>query len=283
MFYRMQIRWNIASMYRSTLKSLPIFEDSTPEQVALIIRNSRIINCDNGNFLFRHGDRITHFYVICRGAIQLFRQTPLGYEATSNILTAGDSINAEELVACQAEHAMSARAVEYCSLLEIPISWMRDNFNELGNIAAKLLAVLADRLGNAQIEIEHHSTMSAAHIVACYLQKLCVKYNFDPLGFTLPYSKQLIASRLRMERETLSRALRALKDHGVTVTGSYVSFENTRKTGNFVCQKCSVSSRCEAYRELHQAAQQKSAGGARSVPLASNLYAQGGNLTIPLR
>lgn len=248
-------------MIQSTLKALPIFADSTPEQVALIMRNSRIITCYSRKFLFSNGDRVTHFYVIFRGAMQLFRDTPHGYESTSKILTAGESINADEIAASQAEHAMNARAITDCSLLEIPISWMRENLNKLGNLASKLLAVLADRLDDAQVEMEHHSTMSAAQILACYLQKLCVQYDLDPRGFTLPYTKQLIASRLRMERETLSRALRTLKDHGITVTGSFVSIDDTRKTGDFVCQSCSASSRCEAYREPHQAAQTKSASG----------------------
>lgn len=181
----------------------------------------------------------------------MFRETPLGYELTSNILTAGESINADELAASQAEHAMNARAITDCSLLEIPISWMRENFNKLGNMAAKLLAVLADRLDDAQVEMEHHSTMSAAQILACYLQKLCVLYDYDPRGFVLPYTKQLIASRLRIERETLSRALPALKDYGITVTGSRVSFTDMHKTKNLVCEKCSVSKQCKAYRGLH--------------------------------
>lgn len=238
-------------MIQLTLQALPIFSDSNPEQFALIIRNSRIITCDNGKFLFRHGDRVTHFYVIFRGAMQLFRDTPLGYESTSNILTAGESINADELAACQTNHAINARAVTDCSLLEIPILWMRENFNILGNMASKLLTVLADRLDDAQVEMEHHATMSAAQILACYLQKLCVLYDYDPRGFVLPYTKQLIASRLRIERETLSRALPALKDYGITVTGSHVSFTDMHKTKNFVCEKCSVSKQCKAYRGLH--------------------------------
>ncbi len=239
-------------MIQSTLKALSIFADSKPEEVALIMRNSRIITCNRGKFLFRNGDRVTHFYIICRGAMQLFRDTPFGYELTSNILTAGESINAGELAACQAEHAMNARAVTDCSVLEIPILWMWENFNKLGNMAAKLLAVLADRLDNAQLEMEHHSTMSAAQILGCYLQKLCVLYNYDPLGFDLPYSKQLIASRVGIQRETLSRALLALKDHGITVSGARVSFTDMHKTKNLVCEKCSASNQCKAYRDLHQ-------------------------------
>jgi CRP/FNR family transcriptional regulator, dissimilatory nitrate respiration regulator len=247
--------------FQSTLKALPLFADNTFEENALILSNSRIISCHSGKLLFSHGDKVTHFYVICRGAMQIFRDTPDGYEATCNILISGDSVNADELVSCQAKHAMSARAVNDCSLLEIPISWMLENFNNMNNMAAKLLAGLAAQLSNAQVDIEHLSTMSAAQNAACYLQKLRVQYNFDPLEFELPYTKSLIASRLQMGRETFSRSLLALKDHGISVTGARVSFKDMHKTRRFVCDKCSVSNQCKAYQDLHQDREKISAHG----------------------
>ncbi len=238
-------------MFQFALKALSLFGDNTLEESALILSNSRIISCQSGKLLFRHDEKVTHFYVICRGAMQMFRETPHGYKATSNILISGDSINADELVSCRAEHAMNARAVNDCSLLEIPISWMRENFKDINKMAEKLLAGLAAQLSDARIDMEHLSTMSAAQNAACYLQKLCVQYNFDPLGFELPYTKSLIASRLQMGRETFSRLLPTLKDQGISVTGAHVSFKDMHKTRSFVCDKCSVSNQCKAYQELH--------------------------------
>jgi CRP/FNR family transcriptional regulator, dissimilatory nitrate respiration regulator len=235
-----------------TLRVLPLFSDLSPEDGALLVRNSRIISRKRGQFLFAHGDKVTHFYVICRGAIQVFRETPGGEEVTSNILIAGDSINAGEVIASRAEHAMNARAVDDCSLLEIPVAWMREHLNDFDPIAKKLLSSLVDKLHEAEVEAEHHTTMSAAQIGACYLQKLCVLYNFDPHGFELPYSKTLIASRLRIKKETFSRTLQTLRNHGITVTGAHVSIKDMRNTGNFVCGECSVAEECATHHVLHE-------------------------------
>lgn len=76
---------------------------------------------------------------------------------------------------------------------------------------------MAERAHIAEVEAEHQATMSAAQLVACFMQRLCVLYNFDPKGFDLPYSKTLIASRLGMELETFSRTLAKLKEHGIAV------------------------------------------------------------------
>ena len=235
-----------------TLRALPLFSDLSQDDGAVLVRNSRIISCNRGQFLFMHGDKITHFYVICRGAMQIFRETPGGQVVTNNILIAGDSINADEVVARQAEHAVNARAVDDCSLLEIPIFWMREHLKDFDHIAEKLLASLADRLHSAQIDAEHLTTMSAAQIVACYLQKLCVLYNFDPNGFELPYTKTLIASRLHIEKETFSRTLQTLRDQGITVDGAHVSIKDMRKADNFVCGECSVAEECATHRVLHE-------------------------------
>ena len=235
-----------------TLRALPLFSDLSQDDGAVLVRNSRIISCNRGQFLFMHGDKITHFYVICRGAMHIFRTTPGGQDVTNNILIAGDSINADEVVARQSIHTMNARAADDCSLLEIPISWMREHLKDFDHIAEKLLASIADRLHSAQVDVEHLTTMSAAQMVACYLQKLCVLYNFDPHGFELPYTKALIASRLHIEKETFSRTLQTLRDQGIMVDGAHVSIKDMRKADNFVCGECSVAEECGTHRALHE-------------------------------
>jgi len=243
-----------------TLRALPLFSDISKAEGDLLVRNSRIMTCKRGQFLFMHGDAITHFYVICRGAMQIFRETPGGQEITNEILIAGDTINADEVVSRQDLHNLNARAVEDCSLLEISISWMRAHLKDFDHIAEKLLVNLADRLQEVQIEAEHLTTMSAAQMVACYLQKLCVLYNFDPHGFELPYTKSLIATRLRIEKETFSRTLKLLRDQGITVTGTHVSIQDMRKADNFVCGECSVANECATHRVLHERIDKRARG-----------------------
>lgn len=161
-------------------------------------------------------------------------------EVTNDILIAGDSVNADEVVARQDLHQVNARAVGECFLLEIPVSWMREHLTNFDHMAEKLLASLAKL-----------TTMSASQMVACYLQKLCVLYNFDPRGFELPYTKSLIASRMRIEKETFSRTLQTLHEQGITVSGTHVSIMDMRKAGNFACGECSVAEECGTHRLLH--------------------------------
>ncbi|NCT41579.1 MAG: Crp/Fnr family transcriptional regulator [Alphaproteobacteria bacterium] len=238
------------------LRTLPLFSGLKKDENTLLIENSRMQNCERGTFLFMHGDMITNFYVVCRGTVQIFRETPDGHEVTSDLLIAGDSLNADEIMTKQTTHNKNARAVDDAVLLVIPVKWMQENLSNFDHMAAHLMANLTDRLHSAQIEAEHQSTMSATQIVACYLQRLCMLYGFDPEGFDLPYSKTLIASRLRIELETFSRALKNLRGEGIDVDGVHVSFTDTKKTGQFVCDQCSLCEDCPAHLFLHKKAAQ---------------------------
>ncbi len=236
----------------STLKTLPLFSALSQQQSYFVLTNSRLIRCKRGQFLYMHSEAITHFYVIYRGTIQIFRETPDGHEVTSDMLIAGDAINADEIVTEQSTtHMKNARAVDDALLLQISVSWIKEHMNDFDHVSSHLMAGLSNRLHSAQIEAEHQSTMSCTQIVACFLQRICILYDFNPKGFELPYSKTLIASRLRMELATFSRTLKQLKEEGITVDGSYVTFTNRQKTSNFVCETCSLSEDCPAHLQLH--------------------------------
>jgi CRP-like cAMP-binding protein len=234
------------------LRSLPVFSALTKHENSNLLANSRLRVCEQGAFLFIHGDMITNFYVVCKGSVQIFRETPDGHEVTSDLLIAGDSINADEIITRRITHNKNARAVDGVVVLQIPTSWMQQNLSNFDYMAEHLMSSLSDRMHSAQIEAEHQSTMSATQIVACYLQRLCVLYNFSPKGFDLPYSKTLIASRLRIELETFSRALKNLRDEGIKVNGTHVSFIDVKKTGHFVCDECSLCEDCPAHMSLHK-------------------------------
>jgi CRP/FNR family transcriptional activator FtrB len=50
-----------------------------------------------------------------------------------------------------------------------------------------------------------------------------------PETLTLPYEKSVLASLLGMTRESLSRVLPKLREHGVTVRGKDVVFQDVAK------------------------------------------------------
>jgi CRP-like cAMP-binding protein len=240
----------------TVIKTLPLFSELNAQETDIILRSSHLRRCEKGSFLYLHGDKVTHFYILCRGIMQIFRETPDGHEITSEILITGDTLCADEIIQAKRNHQSHARAVEDCVLLEISLSWMKEHLKDFDHLAARLLAGLSDRLYQAQLEAEHRATMSAPQMVACFLQRLCVMYDFDSKGFDLPVSKTLIASRLRMELETFSRTLKKLKEYGIEVEGTRVTFTDVHAAGEYVCNECSINEDCPTHQLLHDCGRQ---------------------------
>jgi CRP-like cAMP-binding protein len=121
-----------------------------------------------------------------------------------------------------------------------------------GAFALNLLNLISDHAHEAELEAEHQASMSSTQLVACFLQRLCMLYEFDPHGFDLPYNKTLIASRLGMELETLSRTFSKLREYGITVSGSRVTIHNHDHSGKHVCSSCSIAEDCPTHRALQE-------------------------------
>jgi CRP-like cAMP-binding protein len=240
------------NMLIDPMATLPLFGDIGAVESRLLSANSRIRAYPKGAYIFRQGADIQNFYVVCKGTVQIYRGTPDGHEITSDILIAGDCVNAEEIVAADTAHAANARIVEESTILELPIHWMRDHMSDFARLAPRLLLSLADRLRGARKDAEHLSTLSAPQMIACYLQSLCVPYGFDPRSFDLPYSKTLIASRLHMELSTFSRSLKKLKAFGIVVTGNHVAITNLKKAEHFACDHCTITETCRTRALLDQ-------------------------------
>lgn len=233
-------------------KSFPLFFGLSGEEKAALVQSGRRRHYANGENVFLYGDPIRNFYAVCEGAIQLFRETPDGHEMTVDVFIAGDAIGETEILQLSETHQFNALAIKDSLLMEFPVAWLKDNIKRNGTLALNLLSMLSRRNNIATLEAEHKATMSAAQQIACFLERLCILHDFDPHGFELPYSKTLIASRLGMELETFSRALTKIREHGISVQGTRVAFNDIQKMEDFVCADCSISGNCNEHDVLKE-------------------------------
>jgi CRP-like cAMP-binding protein len=234
------------------VRSLALFTGLSEREKDGLVLGGKNRRYAAGQRLFVHGDPIRNFYVVCEGAIQLFRETPDGHEMTAEVFIAGDAIGETEILQLSPAHQFNAIAVKDSLLMEFPVVWLRDNIKRHNIIALNLLGMLSRRNDVATLEAEHKATMAAPQQVACFLERLCILHDFDPHGFDLPYSKTLIASRLGMELETFSRALAKIREHGISVQGARVSFDDIEKMEAYVCANCSIAGNCNEHAMLRQ-------------------------------
>ena len=205
------------------VKNIYLFSGLAEEEKDLLLKNGSIYFYRRKDTLFRLGDPVTHFYVICNGQVKLFHETAEGGDVTTDIRIGGDTICKTGIFALHASHHTHAEVIKDATIMEFPVQWLRDAAREHNSVSLNLLSALSQHGHRQKIETENRAYMTPVELLAGFLQQTCITQGLNPGGFTLPFSKTLIASRLCMTRETLSRTLPKLKEMGICVTGTHVN------------------------------------------------------------
>jgi len=247
---------------KDALAQLPLFDGLSDDERNEFLGKARVKNYARGTYLFTQGDSVKNFYIVQSGVIRLFRTTPGGDEITTDILIKGDTVCERKVFRFNTLHPDYALCVEDSTVLEFPAAWLRESARKNTAFSFNMLSLLSRRSLLKDIESEHQSTMSTAQIVACFLQWMCSIHDFDPKNFELPYNKALIASRLGMKQETFSRTLPRLRENGIDIQGTRVSFTNFNDVDKYTCENCSFMDDCSARKMLRQ--------DIKPLPLAAN-------------
>ena len=88
-------------------------------------------------------------------------------------------------------------------------------------------------------QVEQIKAQTGAQRVAEFLLELC-GCDAGRCSVTLPYDKTLIAGRLGMKPESLSRAFARLKPLGVSITRNHATIENVAALSDY-CEEAPVA------------------------------------------
>lgn len=236
--------------YKLIAKGSSIFRGLSEEEKNSLLRDGKLRHFNKKEFLFHHGDKLMSLFIICSGTVKISRSSSEGKEKTLNVLTAQNIICDSRIYESKTVHQYNAVSVTDVVLLEFSKDWLRENVKSKGEFALNLLLELSLQNQRIELEAEHKASMSVAQSLACFLQELCLAFKLDPKGFELPYSKKLIASRLGIENETLSRALPKLESYGIKVEGSHVIINSFEMIEDKVCSSCSIEGDCSIHENL---------------------------------
>lgn len=189
--------------------------------------------CEVDTFLFSAGDEADRFYVVTQGSVHLFVVDREGAETIIEIFERGDSF-AEAAMFASGRFPVSAEAAAGSRVLVIDAGRFLDR---LGRNPSSAMAMVAS-LGRWQVrlmrELRLLKSRSPAQRLAWYLVSL-TETESGEATVVLPHPKHLIAMRIGIASESLSRALARFSDLGVETHGSRVRIrdvERLRRFGN---------------------------------------------------
>lgn len=194
------------------LVRLPLFQALTPEQIAHLSAHTRSKRLPKGEMLFQKGDLAHGFYVIVFGQVKLAFPSSSGNEKVVEIIGPKQSFG-EAAVFAQRPYPVFAQAIADTLLLHIALDAIFELLETDISFARHMLAGLAMRMHALIHDVESYSLRSSAQRVIGYLLQHCPNDSCEgSVELTLPTSKQIIASRLNLTPETLSRILHDLAE-----------------------------------------------------------------------
>jgi CRP-like cAMP-binding protein len=206
---------------------IAVFRGLKPETVEHIIQPATAVMMKAHDTLFRQGDPATAFFIVIDGWLKLYRITPSGEEAVIHTLTKGDSF-AEAVAFTGNRYPATAEAVSETRIVRIPADHIVRCIRESPDIALAMIASTSQHLHLLVQQVEQLKAQSGVQRVAEFLVSLA------PVGhgscvIALPYDKVLIAARLGLKPESLSRTFAKLRSIGVAVHASHVAVNDVAK------------------------------------------------------
>jgi len=220
---------------------IPVFSGLKPEALAGLLAEASVFNLRPGHSLFRQGEPAHAFFVIMDGWVKLYRVTAAGDEAVLNVLSKGESF-AEAVTFTCGRYPATASAVTPARVMVIPADHVINCIREAPDIAIAMIASTSQHLHRMVQQIEQLVAQSATQRVAEFLASLADRTR-GPCTITLPYDKSLVAGRLGLKPESLSRVFAKLRLVGVDVRASNVVVRDMAQLCKLVaCDR--ISARC---------------------------------------
>lgn len=198
---------------KSALRSCPIFQGLNEEVFYRLLGSATIREFRLDETIFLQGEKAHSIYVVINGWVKIFRLTHAGDEAVVAVFTRGDSF-AEAAAFLNGDYPASGTAVTDCRLLKISSNGLKELIARNPEIALAMLGSSSQRIHMLVQQIEQLKAHTGAQRLAAFLLTLTDKKE-GRCVLELPYEKGLIAARLGMKPESLSRAFQKLRGYGV--------------------------------------------------------------------
>jgi CRP-like cAMP-binding protein len=199
------------------LRRCSLFAGLADADLTQVAHASRIGEFPRGHLIFQRGDPADCMYLVLEGWLTVYRDTPNGERTVLLMARRGETV-AEAAALNFGRFPASAEAATDCRIVQIPAKVFTDVIRKDPDAALRVIGGLSARLHLLVGELERLHVKGASQRVGCFLIELIPDAIGGNTTVQLPFDKSLVAARLAMTPESLSRALAKLKEVGVEST-----------------------------------------------------------------
>jgi len=176
-------------------------------------------------------DECEALYALLEGTVEVFSR----FDDQETVIDVAEPGDALLLLAVMTglPYVASARTLSPARVVAIPAAAVRELFDSDRSFARTVAVELARGSYRMLLEVKSLKVRTSMERLADWLLRAAARSD-DNGRFKLPFGKRTLASRLGMTPECLSRSLRSLADHGVTVRGRNVMVGDRAALSTFV-------------------------------------------------
>jgi CRP-like cAMP-binding protein len=206
-------RTGLTSADLELIAGLPLFAGLTRGTLLALLSDAVVRSFPRRTVLFLQDEPATRFFVVLEGWVKLVRGTAGGEESIIAVFTRGQSF-AEAAMFETGVYPVNASVADDARLVVVPTDLFMRQLRNDSELCLNMLAAMSRHLRHLVQQIEQLNVRSSHERLAGFLIGLCPTAR-GAVEIRLPFDKTLIAARLNMQPETLSRALMKLREIGI--------------------------------------------------------------------
>ena len=214
------------------LRQHPLFGGLDEDQLAQLLKTARVISLDEGQHLFQCQQEARHFFMVRSGTIRLYLSAPGGSEKVLHLISAGATF-AEAITFMEGEvYPVNASALDACEVLAFSNETFRTILRGSTDTCFRLMADMSAWLKRQITDIDALTLQNATLRFTNYLLHQVPVGTEHEVTIKLSAPKHVIASRLSIQPESLSRILRNLQQEGhITVEDNLIHIKDINTLG----------------------------------------------------
>ncbi len=217
------------------LQHIHLFDDLDEQQRQSVASHSRDISLNEQQRLFSQDDHAEYFYYVHSGQMKLFRLSSAGDEKVFEIVIPGQIFAEAVIFDTPRQYPVNAEALISAELYAFHIPSFISILHESTDSCFRLLSDLSRRLHLRINEIDALTLQNAAFRLVYFLLQQIPEGAVGHSSIHLTTPKNVIASRLSIQPETLSRILSTLKKKGlIEVKGHHITLLDVHGIRDFL-------------------------------------------------
>jgi CRP-like cAMP-binding protein len=223
-----------AALALAAIKRHYLFSSLSDGELSRLIATARSFDLRAEEVLFNQDQEADRFYLVVDGQVKLYRTSADGNEKVVEIITPGQTI-AEAVMFMQRHcYPVSAQAIRPGRVYGICNDTFMALLKENRDACLRIMGDISMRLHARLNDVVNLTQQNATFRVIRFLMSQLPHEATDGVILTLNTPKQVIASRLSVKPETLSRIMSNLASHDIIqVKGREVHIRNIARLRDF--------------------------------------------------